>query len=206
MDNQRGLFNLVTIRSIVDKLIYIDEYETVDKNLTDCNVGARKHRNIRDNLFVVNGVINAAIQKDVAPVDIGLCDISKCFDSLWLKECLNDLYENGLTNSNLNLLYEGNKECFLAIKTPNGSTKRIEMKELVMQGSVWGPLCCTATMDKIGKKAYKSGSPLYNYKGLVSIPPLGMVDDELTMAECGTASTLTNVTMNCFTESKKLKF
>ena len=53
---------------------------------------------------------------------------------------------------------------------------------------------------------YKSGSPFYNYKGLVSIPPLGMVDDELTMAECGTASTLTNVTMNCFTESKKLKF
>ena len=64
MENQRGLFNLVTIRSIIDKLIYFDEYEKIDANLTDCNVGARKRRNIRDNLFVVNGVINAVNQKD----------------------------------------------------------------------------------------------------------------------------------------------
>ena len=75
-----------------------------------------------------------------------------------------------------------------------------------MQGSVWGPLCCTATMDKIGQKAYKSGAPLYTYKGMISIPPLGMVDDELTIAECGPNATLTNAFMNNFTESKKLQF
>ena len=73
-----------------------------------------------------------------------------------------------------------------------------------MQGSVWGPLCSTTKMDKIGQKAYSTGAPLYNYKGMVSIPPLGMVDDELTVAECGPKSALTNVTMNNFTESKKL--
>ena len=82
MENQRGLFNLVTIRSIIDKLIYQDEYKLVDENLTDCNVGARKERNIRDNLFVVNGVINAVIKGDDKPIDIELFDIKKCFDSL----------------------------------------------------------------------------------------------------------------------------
>ena len=40
----------------------------------------------------------------------------------------------------------------------------------------------------------------------MSIPPLGMIDDEITMAECGTKSTLTNVFMNNFTESKMLTF
>ena len=202
MDNQRGLFNLVTIRSIIDKLVYIDEYDTIDTNLTDCNVGARKKRNIRDNLFVVNGVINSVIAKDDKPVDIELFYIPKCFDSLWLKECLNDLYEAGLDNSNLNLIYEGNRECFLSVKTPSGQTKRITVNETVMQGSV----CCTTTMDKIGQRAYKNGSPLYMYKGMVSVPPLGMVDDELTISECGPKSTLTNVFMNNFTESKKLEF
>ena len=44
------------------------------------------------------------------------------------------------------------------------------------------------------------------YKGMVSIPPLGMVDDELTIAECGPDATLTNAVMNTFTESKKLRF
>jgi hypothetical protein len=75
MDNQRGLFSLVTIRTIIDKLIYQDEYETIDENLTDCNVGARKFRNIRDNLFVVNGVINAVVQGDDEPIDVELFDI-----------------------------------------------------------------------------------------------------------------------------------
>jgi hypothetical protein len=147
LENQRGIFSLVTIRSIIDKLIYIDEYETVDGNLTDCNVGARKKRNIRDNLFGFNGVINAVIEKDANPVDIELFDISKCFDSLWLKESLNDLYEAGINNSNLNLIYKGNKGCFLSVKTPTGQTKRIVINETVMQGSVCGPLCCTTTMD-----------------------------------------------------------
>ena len=119
---------------------------------------------------------------------------------------LNDLYEAGLRNNNLNLIYEGNKKCYVAVNSPSGQTKRIEMDEIVMQGSVWGPLCCTTTMDKIGQKAYKTGAPLYSYKGLVSIPPLGMVDDIITVAECGVKSTLTNVTINNFTESKKLKF
>ena len=206
MNNQRGLFNLVTIRTIIDKLLYNDEYNTIDANLTDCNVGARKQRNIRDNLFVVNGVINSVIEKDDKPVDIELFDIAKCFDALWLHECLNDLYEAGLDNSNLNLIYEGNKECLLSVKSPSGQTKRIPIKDIVMQGSVWGPLCCTATMDKIGQKAYKTGAPLYTYKGMVTIPPLGMVVDELTISECGPKSTLTNAFMNKFTESKKLEF
>ena len=117
---------------------------------SDCNVGARKNCTIRDNLFVVNGVINSVVEKDAKPIDIELFDISKCFDSLWLGECLNDLYEDGLTNSNLNLLYEGNRECFLAVKTHNGHTKHIEINEIVIQGSVWGPLCCTARLDKTG--------------------------------------------------------
>ena len=33
-----------------------------------------------------------------------------------------------------------------------------------------------------------------------------MVDDELTIAECGANETLTNASMNNFTESKKLQF
>jgi hypothetical protein len=98
-----------------------------------------------------------------------LFDIAKCFDSLWLKGCLIDLYEAGLDNSNLNLLYEGNRECLISVKTPSGQTERISIKEIVMQGSVWGPLCCSTTMHKLGQKSYRTGSPMYTYKGIVSV-------------------------------------
>ena len=55
-DNYRGVFRLTILRSILDRLIYNDVYPVIDSNLTDANVGARKGRNIRDNLFVLNAV------------------------------------------------------------------------------------------------------------------------------------------------------
>ena len=59
LDNYRGIFRVTIFRSILERLIYNDEYRNVDAGLTDCNVGARKGRNIRDNLFVVNSVVNS---------------------------------------------------------------------------------------------------------------------------------------------------
>ena len=41
-DSYRGIFRTPVLRNILDKLIYQDEYETIDQNLTNCNVGSRK--------------------------------------------------------------------------------------------------------------------------------------------------------------------
>ena len=49
----RGIFRVSIFRAILDRLIYNDEYENIDTNLTDCNVGARRSRNIRDNIFIL---------------------------------------------------------------------------------------------------------------------------------------------------------
>ena len=54
----RAIFCVTILRSILDKLIYNDEYSGIDNNLSDSNVGARKGRNIRDNMFVINAVMN----------------------------------------------------------------------------------------------------------------------------------------------------
>ena len=44
----------------MNRLIFIDEYGTIDENLTNYNVGGRKQQNIRDNLFVINALLNAS--------------------------------------------------------------------------------------------------------------------------------------------------
>ena len=41
-DSYRGIFRTPVLRNILDKLIYIDEYQNIDQNLTNCNVGSRK--------------------------------------------------------------------------------------------------------------------------------------------------------------------
>ena len=96
------------LRNILDKLMYDDEYENIDANLTNCNVGSRKRRNIRDNLFVINAITNASKQNPKEAIDINVYDVIKCFDSLWLSECINDLYDAGLQNDKLVLLYKSN--------------------------------------------------------------------------------------------------
>ena len=81
--NYRGIFRVVVFRGILERLIYHDEYQTIDDNLSDANTGARKRRNIRDNLFVVNAVMNSVKRGNEESVDICAYDAEKCFDFLW---------------------------------------------------------------------------------------------------------------------------
>ena len=73
-----------------------------------------------------------------------------------------------------------------------------------MQGSVWGSLFCTATIDKLAKLVYSREHMLYKYKGEVSVPPMEMVDDILTLQKCGLTSSAINSEVNAFIEQKKL--
>ena len=151
-------------RNILDKLIFNDEYETIDRNLTDSNVGGRKGRGIRDNLFVINAITNSVKNGNEDACDIQVFDVEKCFDSLWVQECVNTLYEKGLTNDKLVLLYEETKNAKIAIKTPNGTTERRDIKNIIMQGTVFGSLICTSVMDKLAQIFYKDEDLVYKYK------------------------------------------
>ena len=104
-ENYRGIFRVPILRTVLDRLIYNDEYSKIDSELSDSNVGARKSRNVRDNVFVLNAITNSVINGNEKPIDIQVFDVEKYFDSLWLKECINDLYESGLRNDKLPLLY-----------------------------------------------------------------------------------------------------
>ena len=88
-------------------------------------------------------------------------------------------------------------------KTKSGTTKRESISEIIMQGTVWGSLMCTGTMDKLGKVAYSVPDILYKYKG-IPIPPLGMIDDILTVSSVENSQDM-NKLINTFFEHKKLK-
>ena len=86
LDNDRGIFIQTVLKKILEKLVYKDNYESVDSNMTDSNIGSRKARNIRDHLFLIYGIINSVIRGGAAAIDIQIYDIEKCFDSLWLED------------------------------------------------------------------------------------------------------------------------
>ena len=155
-------------------------------------------------MFVVNAVINSVKRGSEEPLDLCTYDVDKCFDALWTHECINDLYESGLTNDKLTLLFKMNQSAQVAVKTAHGMTQRVSISNIIMQGTVWASLFCTATIDKLAKLAYKNKELLYMYKGQVSVPPLQMVDDILTVQKCGAASSALNSEVVAFIEQKKL--
>ena len=197
----RGIFRVSVFRNILDRLIFNDEYKNIDKNLTDSNVGGRKGRGIRDNLYVINAITNSVRNGGEDSCDIQVFDVEKCFDSLWVQECVNTLYEYGFKNDKLVLLYEETKNAKIAIKTPNGTTNRENIQNIIMQGTVFGSLICTAVMDKLAQIFYENQDLVYKYKDKVDVP----VDDVLCVTKCSNKTIAANATINSFMELNKLK-
>ena len=73
----------------------------------------------------------------------------------------------------------------------NGNlTKRIYVKVVVMQGNLWAGLKCSTTMDKLNKVMLQEDHLKYFYMQdtNITIGVLGMVDDTLSISNCGTIS------------------
>ena len=66
------------------------------------------------------------------PIDIMVLDFKQMFDSECLFECLNDVYEAGVDDDYFPLLYEANRETYVAVQTPSGISKRETVNEIVM--------------------------------------------------------------------------
>ena len=206
LNSDRGIFLVSIFRTIMMKMIYKDKYDVIEDSMSDSNIGARKKKNIRNHIFVVNSIIHDVLsKKSKEPVDIMVLDYKQMFDSECLFECMNDLYEAGVTDDVFALLYEANKENFVAVNTPNGLSRREAFKEIIMQGDVLAPLISSLQVDTMGKECLVEGKHLYFYKNVVPVPPLGLVDDVFTISPCGYKSTLMNHFINSKSAMKRLQ-
>ena len=203
--NQRGVFNVSKVRSILDKILYNDVYETIDKELSYSNIGARKGRNIRDHLFVVYAIINDVINGSSPPIDIQSIDINKCFDEMWYEEVHNDLYDVKVQDKKFALIAKLDEEAEVIVKTPAGPTNEFKLEDLIMQGSVFGPIKSTIQIDTLGRDCMKNNQGLFKYKSVLSIPPLALIDDCLGFSTCSTDAVLMNSILNNKIASKKLR-
>ena len=186
---------------IKDKLVYNDIYKTVDASMSDFQIGARKQKNIRNHLFVVYSIINAVIQKKDPPIDIQLYDVKQAFDSLDLEECCNDLYDAGIQDEKLTMIYEGSRINNVAISTPVGESDRTYINDIVTQGGTLGGMMCSLQIDDIGKDALVRDEYMYYYQDKVGI---GHLDEVMGIAKCGAKSVATNAYINSKFEAKKL--
>ena len=75
IENDRGIFLVTIFRSILMRLVYGDKYDEIDQSMSDSQVGARKRKNIRNHIWVVNGIIcDVLSSKKKHPVDLQIFD------------------------------------------------------------------------------------------------------------------------------------
>ena len=202
LENDRGIFIINIFRSILMKIIYNEEYEIIDSHMSDSNIGARKGKNIRNHIFILNGIINEVNNNKNRAIDVVILDYKQCFDGMWLQDSLNDLYDAGVKDRNLAIIYEANRKNKVAVKTPNDITDRIEIENLVMQGETLAPLECSVSVDSFGKECQEEEKYLFYYRDSIGIPSLAMIDDLVCISDCGLESVKLNAFINAKSNSK----
>ena len=106
----------------------------------------------------------------------------------------------------LNLLHNENVAAKVAVKINGGISKRIVVNNVEMQGSVWGSLKCTNSMDTLNKTMLKQDHLTYKYRSDpgIKIGVMGMVDDNLSISQCGLSSVQKNAVINLFIDTQRL--
>ena len=206
LENQRGIFRVDVVRSIIMKLVYNEKYLEIDENISDSQMGGRKGKGCNFNIFILNGIIHDILKnKSSNPVMFQLFDYRQMFDSMHLEHAISDIYEAGLKDANLNLVYEANKEVFMAVNTPDGLTERQSLENIVLQGDTFGSLLASVQVDSIGKECAKTGYG-YRYKNILEVAMLGLVDDSVCITEAGYKAQMMNAFFNVRTAEKTLQF
>eukprot|EP00092_Neocalanus_flemingeri_P001059 GFUD01001129.1.p1 GENE.GFUD01001129.1~~GFUD01001129.1.p1 ORF type:complete len:148 (-),score=26.51 GFUD01001129.1:100-543(-) len=125
LKNERGIFRVSVLRNIMMRLIYNRKYPGIDKKMSDCQMGGRKKKGCKNNIFILNGIIHEVLKsKKMKPVVFQFYDYAQMFDSFNLEEAISDIFDTGVDDVYLNLIYNANKEIDMAVKTANGLTKK----------------------------------------------------------------------------------
>ena len=133
--SQKGIF-LVNIISKVYESVKITQNYKNNSKMSEMQVALRKEWSAIDNLIIMNTIIeNQRAQK--LSTYMFFADAVKCFDKLWLKDCLLEMYNLGYHRNTLKILYEMNKETDITIRIPIGNTDNIQVKEVVKHGTIF---------------------------------------------------------------------
>ena len=100
--------------------------------------GGKMERSTKDNWLAIMAKLDGNKERKM-DTHILFADAEKCFDKLWLQDCLVDLHKAGMREREIETIYNINKEDRMTIATPHGKTKEIKQEEIVKQGTVFGP-------------------------------------------------------------------
>ena len=167
--NYRGIFLTSVLCKIFEKLIQ-SRINIILQEVSRFQAGATTNRSPADQLFLLRGALDHMIYLK-RTVYITFYDYKQAFDSLWLKDCILSLWDLGIRDSYLPLIYKLNEKAVVTVNTPYGRTTPFEVEQIVKQGAVLASNICSVSTGEICTQ--DDGAPA----GLLLLPPLAFVDD-----------------------------
>ena len=109
----------------------------LERNMSNFQTSGVKGKGVVGNLFVLRGLIDHFnyLAKELW---ITFYDIENCFDSLWLEDCINALWRNGIQDDRLYLVYLMNRKAYITVKTVEDTNPFISA-DIVQQGYQFRP-------------------------------------------------------------------
>ena len=206
LKNQRGIFRVSCIRAILMRMIYNSKYPVIDKKISDSQMGGRKGKGCKTNIWIINGIIYETMHnRKRKPISLQINDYKQMFDGINLEEAISDIYDYGLKDNNLSLIHLANEEVQMAVKTSGGLTDRQVIKNSVLQGDTWGSILASVQVDAIAKDVVEEDLG-YLYKETLQISILGLVDDLIGVSDAGFKAQQMNVILNVKSSEKSLQF
>ena len=84
-----------------------------------------------NHIFVLNGIIHETLSsKQNKPVTIQIYDFTQMFDSMKLEEAISDLFDSGMKDDTLSLLYDSNRNIKVKVKTSSRLTAENKISKI----------------------------------------------------------------------------
>ena len=118
----------------------------LEENMTQFQTGGVKGKGFVDNLFIFRGMIDHSkyLGKELW---ITFYDIEKCFDSLWLEDCINCLWRCGVKDDILYLVFQLNKKAMITVRTTFGNTEPFQINNIAKQDTILVPVLSNCSLD-----------------------------------------------------------
>ena len=109
MENKRGIFLTNIVSKVYERILITRNKKRIDESMSPYRSGGRKGRSTSDNIIMINTIIQKH-KKIGKKTYIFFGDAVKCFDKLWLKDGLIELYKAGVPACDVQMLHVLNKK------------------------------------------------------------------------------------------------
>jgi hypothetical protein len=177
--NERGITCASNMGKAMERIV--DKRARKDVTISDAQAGGKEKRATTDHLLILKETIKTQNRKK-KPTYLAFLDVTKAYDKAWSDGIMYAMHENGLKGPLWNTVRKFNMGLKAQIKTKDGLTRQIQIKDSIRQGGVLSVLQYATVMDEIAKELEKEEKGIAINNENTKIGCLLWMDDVVILA------------------------